>query len=116
MRSLPVFLVSCLLCGCAEVAALFISTAATSVVISAVPVPAGAGSPRVLCATPDSIAVEYDSASDGSERVAALQLIAGHCDGDYVETRRSEADGRWILEARCGGFPDSGASHCAESL
>lgn len=116
MKYLFIVLLSGLLAGCAEVAAVLVSSAATSVAIAAVPLPVTDPAPRVLCTTPDTIAVEYGAADAGSDRTAALELIVGHCGEAYTETRSVDRGDRWILEARCGRAERSDTPHCRETL
>jgi hypothetical protein len=58
-------------------------------------------SPAVLCSTASTITVGYTIIGPDSQREQAMQLVAEHCGGEYIETKTFIRSYWYATDATC---------------
>jgi hypothetical protein len=57
--------------------------------------------PEVLCSTASTITVGYTIIGPDSQREQAMQLVAEHCGGEYLETKNFDRGYWYAVDATC---------------
>ena len=57
--------------------------------------------PIILNSSGDMIRIKYLDVNSYAQPEQALQLVADHCDGSYIETDRVSETGYTTVEAKC---------------
>lgn len=99
-RSVVALLLPALLSGCAEVGSVVVDTAIHTA-LSRIGSDPAEDTPRVLCATPGSITVEYRVSLLDDQTEAAMALIADHCGSTYTVTQEVWRFAWHAVDARC---------------